>query len=428
MVHHYEEDKLVSDLRPDIWRLQAKFDTQGLIDALSNADPGIRKRAAAALRALGATEAVSHLKAVLATERNPDTREAIVAALAAIEPDQETSETEPVDLSHENALTQWIEKLNSSDPEQIVEAAQKLADLHDKRGAEPLVVVFNNKALPARVRLAVAEALLQLESAPVEVALLKALRSAKWRVRRNGAAILGQMRATWAVVPLAQALRDENEVVRRTALAALRRLESPEAKAVLDKLRTSELPRVENDTRSLNRPTQPNPNSAKRDVNTEHLAGLVTSLARQGGTLENTRPSKRGPMPDVKTERLDSSPAPTQPLATSPSESTAPTAPSTPTAPTTPSDPTVPSRDMASLAAEMGKKATREIEETHVGKRGIRPDDDTQRMERTRLTWPKRQTEPPLSSMPTKPLDPKRLEEAEERLNRKKAEDQDKNS
>ncbi|MCU0495971.1 MAG: HEAT repeat domain-containing protein [Anaerolineae bacterium] len=225
----------MSDFRPDIWRLQAKFDIQGLIEALKHTDPNIRKRAAAALRALGATPALPALKAALAVEHDPETRANIVAALDVLELEQDRGSAppvpEPVTVSE---FDQLIEQLNSGQPEKVIASAIKLGEMRDKRAAERLVLLFNNNNIAANVRLAIAEALLKLESAPVEVALLGALRSPNWRVRRNGAAILGQVRADWSVDPLAKALHDENEIVRKTARAALRFINTPEALAALN--------------------------------------------------------------------------------------------------------------------------------------------------------------------------------------------------
>jgi len=94
-------------------------------------------------------------------------------------------------------------------------------------------MIFNDSGVSIEVRLAVAEALLKLESAPVEVALLAALRHSDWKIRRNGAAILGQLKAAWAVEPLAKAVRDPHPTVRRTAYAALKHIGTPEARKAL---------------------------------------------------------------------------------------------------------------------------------------------------------------------------------------------------
>lgn len=445
----------MSDIRPDIWRLQAKSDTQGLISALSDDDAAIRKRAAAALRALGATEAIPHLRSLLAVERNPETREAIVSALAVLEPDHETAEVELMDDDRDSLLTHLISTLNDPDPEQIVSAARVLGEMRNKRAAEPLVVIFNDKSQPVYVRLAVAEALLALESAPVEVALLKALRSENWRVRRNGAAILGQVRATWAVEPLAKALRDENEVVRRTALAALKRLDTPEAKAEVDKLRTRELPAVDDrtsrrlpgtrpinprstQTQPLARPaaaskppespaTKPfqqaqTPSGSAPTASTEQtqprpLSGLLNALPKPESHLEKTqhrRPNSGSPL--SPTSGLSKNNASVGGDADVPPPSSVST--------TTPTQPTVPS-EVDAVARETRRRMT---EDTQISRNRTRPNDATHNTRpneagepsavndgNDKLEWPKREETPARSLVPTKPLDPRRLEEAERR-------------
>jgi HEAT repeat protein len=140
-------------------------------------------------------------------------------------------------LSEVDQCLEWVQ---TGTPQQIAQAANRLADLKERRAVEPLVIAFNNAALPDAIRLTVAEALLRLESAPVEVALLGALRSDRWRVRRNAAAILGQLSASWAVVPLIRILTgDEHEVVRKTAYAALRRINTPDAQSALAAVRST---------------------------------------------------------------------------------------------------------------------------------------------------------------------------------------------
>lgn len=219
----------MSNYKPDIWRLQAQMDTQGLIEALQNDDASIRKRAAAALRAIGATEAVPALRVALVNEQDPDARTHIATALETLTEDPKTLTEEVAPVAPPTPAEQHIQQLSSSDPQQVIEAARKLGELGDKQAVEPLVMLFNNGKVPIDVRLAVAEALLKLESAPVEVALLGALRSDDWQVRRNGAAILGKLKAEWAVEPLAGALRDPNPTVRKTARAALKFIGTPEA-------------------------------------------------------------------------------------------------------------------------------------------------------------------------------------------------------
>jgi HEAT repeat protein len=229
----------VSDFKPDIWQLQAQFNTEGLVKALASTDAGIRKRAAAALRALGAIHTIPDLEKTLENEIDPETRTNIFSALHSLEQEKQRQETgEDVPAAMTKAEQLIAELKASTKEEDITRLAGILGHLGDKQAVEPLVILFNNAKLSIKPRLAVAEALLELESAPVEVALLGALRSPEWRVRRNGAAILGQLRAAWAIEPLGKALRDKNEVVRKTSYAALRTIGTPEARAVLKQAAT----------------------------------------------------------------------------------------------------------------------------------------------------------------------------------------------
>jgi len=269
----------VNDDRPDIWKMQTRFDTRGLIEALRHADPAIRKRAVVALRAVGAVEAIPALKDALHHEQDADTREAIVAALATLESDQNPLVIEEtLGLQHtpqdetQILLETYIAQLKSAEAARVLDAIHKLSDIKNKRAVEALVLLFNDRTRPADQRLASAEALLKLDSAPIEVALLGTLRSPTWKIRRNSAAILGRMRADWAVQPLAEALKDEVEIVRRTALAALKAINTPEARQVL----------------GATRPSRPNTDTKRLDPSELPL---------------NRRP-KQGPMPDTPTQRL----------------------------------------------------------------------------------------------------------------------------
>ena len=214
----------VSSLTPNIWQMQSRRDIEGLTEALTNADPDVRKRAATALRTLDAAEAVPALEAALAVEDDWQAQEHIVAAIQY--------------LSRESRLSMMIRTrdvegltslLYSPQVEEVISAAEALGELGDRGAVEALVAVFHNQHNPDMVRLAAAEALIKLQCAPGVVTLLAALRRDDWQVRRNAAAILGQLRATWATPALVVALHDENAIVRRTALAALRRIGTPEA-------------------------------------------------------------------------------------------------------------------------------------------------------------------------------------------------------
>jgi HEAT repeat protein len=367
----------VSDFRPDIWRLQANFDTTGLTAALQHEDAGVRRRAAAALRTLGATEAIPALKAVLDREQDPETRSNIVATLAALELERDRSENESKpDPAQQSEFEQQLEALGSTNTETVIAAANTLGEMQDKRAVEPLVMQFNNLKLPVHVRLVIAEALLKLESAPVEVALLGALRSSKWKVRRNGAAILGQLRADWAVVPLAKALEDENDTVRKTARAALRHINTTEARAALG-ITDPKNPH-KSETLSRARAKAESPNVVLPDKPAESTQDTVNAASEPATPIDPSQPSQP--------------PAPSAEATASPTPASATPQP----APLGSDHPTQRQRAATTPATSAEK-----------------------------LTWPKREqsVEEDQSKIPTRPLDPKRLEEAEERLNRIKPSD-----
>jgi hypothetical protein len=223
----------VADSNFDIWRLQAQADIRGLLEAVKDGSPDVRKRAATALRALGATSAIPALQSILVSEKEPELRNVLITTLDYLF-QQEVDEDDDVASEQQSRVVHLIAQLSNNNPEHVIRAAQNLAELQEKLAAEALVQVFQNRQLRADVRLAAAEALIKLESAPVEVTLLAVLRNPDWRMRRNAAAVLGQLHADWAVSPLIAGLRDPQEIVRRTAYAALKRIGTPEAMRAIE--------------------------------------------------------------------------------------------------------------------------------------------------------------------------------------------------
>ncbi|MEO8606880.1 MAG: HEAT repeat domain-containing protein [Chloroflexota bacterium] len=223
----------MADSNFDIWRLQAQADIRGLLEAVRDGTPDVRKRAATALRALGATSAIPALQSILVAEKDPELRKILITTLDYLF-QQEVDEDEDDVSEHQSRVVHLIAQLSNNNPEHVIRAAQNLAELQEKLAAEALVQVFQNRQLRADVRLAAAEALIKLESAPVEVTLLAVLRNPDWRMRRNAAAVLGQLHADWAVSPLIGALRDTQEIVRRTAYAALKRIGTPQAMRAIE--------------------------------------------------------------------------------------------------------------------------------------------------------------------------------------------------
>ncbi len=259
----------MSDNKSDSWRLQAQFDSQGLINALKQEDAGIRRRAAAALRALGAKDALPEIRNALVNEQDPAVREVLASALDHLSDTNEDALTANVAVSDNlKQVNHLIDMLQSDEPDQVIDAAHQLGEIGDQMAVEPLVLIFNSVNSSIQIKLAVAEALLKLEGAPVEVALLAALRHTDWHIRRNGAAILGQLQAEWAVDPLAQALRDPHTNVRRTARAALQRIGTANA---LNALR-----------RGVNQPVVSQPKPRPRPKSSSTQPETIPSAPRDG--------------------------------------------------------------------------------------------------------------------------------------------------
>lgn len=221
--------------------MQSNFDINGLIKALSSEDKLIRRRAAAALRLIGSPDALPALKQAHEKEDDPQTGLIMAAAIETLSLPAESSETSRSSQVGSNVaeddasaeVQRLIDIVRSDDGDAIIEAATTLGEMGEKLAVEALIVAFNNQKHSIHVRLAIAESLLKLESAPVEVALLANLRHPDWHIRRNGAAILGQLQAEWAIQPLARSLTDPHPIVRRTSLAALKHIGTPESRKAL---------------------------------------------------------------------------------------------------------------------------------------------------------------------------------------------------
>lgn len=269
---------------PNIWQMQTEGDIDSLCKALAHPSPEIRRRAAVALRIMDARAAMPSLQTQLKKETSAQVRVALSAAIEHLTPPKNATETP---FSGSTRVERLIEHLMGARPEVALQAAIALGELNDKLAVPPLILVFKNRKQPPKVRLAVAEALLKMNSAPAEVTLLGALRSEKWHLRRNGAAILGQISADWAVEPLAKALHDEHPIVAKTARAALKRIGTPEARqALVLALRSETATDTLTDTLDT-QPTQPT-NPAKTDK-------LRKLQALQQPTRDKTDPQRRAP-------------------------------------------------------------------------------------------------------------------------------------
>ena len=221
----------MKDFNFEIWRMQSGADVKGLVATLKDPNPFNRRGAAMALRSLGTPAAIPGVQDALLRESDPELRELLVLTLETLFAQNNDGQAAP--QGDNRNVVRLIARLSGTHTEQAVRAAQELGESREKLTIEALLLTFNNHNMAPRVRLAVAEALLKLQSAPAEITLLAALRSERWMIRRNAAGVLGQLQADWAVDPLIQTLRDPIEAVRRVSRAALERIGTPEALAAI---------------------------------------------------------------------------------------------------------------------------------------------------------------------------------------------------
>jgi len=308
----------VKDFNFEVWRMQAESDIKGLVAALK--DPNLQKRraAATALRALGSTTAIPGVQDALMQEGDPELREILVTTLEFLFAQNDGSSQNRT--GDNRNIVRLIARLSGNHTEQAVRAAQELGESKEKLTVEALMLTFNNRKLAARVRLAVAEALLKLQSATSEISLLAALRSERWMIRRNAAAVLGQIEADWAVEPLLKTLHDPIEGVRRVARAALERIGTPEALAaiqapalpedasikaisvMMQPTPTEKTPDAPSSPAESEKSTEPTPEEAKPSITTDMLSHLTSDSAKAAvldeapPNEEDTKPLR--PLPD----------------------------------------------------------------------------------------------------------------------------------
>ena len=124
--------------------MQSRGEVDALIDALRHPEATVRKGAAAALRALGAWQAVPALEAALAVEQDWQAHAAITAALQYLDRDIH------IETMVKNKDIRGLTKmLNSRRVEDILTACDALGTIGDRNAVEGLVMVC--LAQPRRV-------------------------------------------------------------------------------------------------------------------------------------------------------------------------------------------------------------------------------------------------------------------------------------
>jgi HEAT repeat protein len=202
---------------PNIEKLEAKRDVQGLIKALGyRKSSAIRKAAARALGQIKDTRAVEPLIGALKDE-DRDVQEAAVDVLGQI---GDTRAVEPLIAALKDGNWEVV----------LLAAARALGKIGDARAVEPLVVALKDSGSDSRRAAAAAVALGQIRDARAVEPLVAALKDEYRHMRWAVAQALGQIGDARAVEPLVAALKDGIvRSMREAAAMALAEIEAGRA-------------------------------------------------------------------------------------------------------------------------------------------------------------------------------------------------------
>jgi len=237
--------------KPNIEKMKAKGDVEGLIKALEHKDRRVREGAAVALERLGwkpgdDTEKVRYLIVKrewddLAGLGGPAVQSLIQALRD--EEDEEDEEDEDRDVLigaaealrkiGEPAVEPLIQTLKDWDEDVRYQAAELLRVIGDARAVEPMVQALYYESLLVMVKeddgawvpFGLVK-VLSLIGEPAVEPLIQALKDENPRLRLGATSVLGVIGDTRAVEPLTQALKDESEDVRQLAKRALEKIKS----------------------------------------------------------------------------------------------------------------------------------------------------------------------------------------------------------
>jgi len=216
---------------------------RGLIEALRDQSPEVRKEAASALGRVGDSTAVMPLASAL-SDANPEVRAAAagalaryrdaraVPALAAALSDSESGVRRSalralVRTRHESVVPALIGALDDEAPEVREMAADVLGDLKDSRAVPGLINTVRDQH--PDVREEAIQSLYELRDSRAVPALIAATRDSVTKVRRIAASALGHFGDTSAVPALIECLSDSAAIVRRYAVSSLGRLKDARA-------------------------------------------------------------------------------------------------------------------------------------------------------------------------------------------------------
>jgi HEAT repeat protein len=234
--------------KPNIEKMKAKGDVEGLIKALEHKDRRVREGAAFALERLGwkpgdDTEKVRYLIVKREWDDLAGLGGPAVQSLIQALRDEEDEEDEDRDVRigpaealrkiGEPAVESLIQTLKDWDDDVRYQAAELLRVIGDARAVEPMVQALYYESLLVMVKeddgawvpFGLVK-VLSLIGEPAVEPLIQALKDKNPRIRLGATSVLGVIGDTRAVEPLTQALNDESEDVRKLAKEALEKIKS----------------------------------------------------------------------------------------------------------------------------------------------------------------------------------------------------------
>jgi|GEM_PF-6947358 len=213
--------------KPNVEKLKARKDVDGLIKALKyKRHEYIQREAARALRDIG-DEAVPHLIQALKDE-TPIVRNFVANILG--------------EIGDARAVEPLIMTLKDEDTYIRKEAAESLGNMRDARAVEPLIMTLEDENPDVRKK--AAKALGKMRDARAVESLIRALKDGDDHVRRMAIYALGEIGDARYVEPIIRALKDENPVVRKKAAEVLGKMKEPRALEALNTIPDIELKKM----------------------------------------------------------------------------------------------------------------------------------------------------------------------------------------
>ena len=229
--------------KPNIEKMKAKGDVEGLIKALKHKDVRVRGGAAFALERLGwkPGDDIEKARYLIAKREWDDLAglggpavESLIQALKDEDRDVQTGAAEALRKIGEPAVEPLIKALKDENSDVRGVAAECLGEIGDARAVEPFIQALKDEASVfvvkedgALVPSGGSAKGLSLIGEPAVEPLIQALNDKNPSLRAMAAAVLGVIGDARAVEPLIQALKDEDEYVLWNANMALRSIGEP---------------------------------------------------------------------------------------------------------------------------------------------------------------------------------------------------------